>query len=114
MDSVVILSEYIYRCYSIVHAVYTSILFEKIAFDDLDSLIYEATENMAKAYPIRQIQLEMDYYSEHDGDAERSLAMNFLEDEGPTEVKAFISKNIGAELENTCDLEIVEIELTFY
>ena len=108
------MSDYIYRCFAIVHAVYRSILFEKIAFDDLDSLIYEATENMAKAYPIRQIQLEMDYYSEYDGDAELSLAMNFLEDEGPNEVKAFISKNIGAELENTCDLEIIEIELDFY
>jgi len=108
------MSDYIYRCFAIIQAVYQSILFEKITFDDLDSLLYEATENMAKAYPIRQVQLEMDYYSEPDGDAEISLAMNFLEDEGPTEVKAFISKNIGAELENTCDLEIVEIDLNFY
>lgn len=108
------MSEYIYRCYGIIQCVYRSILFERIMFDELDSTIYEANENLARKYPIRQIHLELDYYTEIEGDAELSLAMNFFEDEGPNDVKNFIRKNIGKELESECNLEIVVIELDFY
>ena len=108
------MSDYIYRCYAILLTAYRSIGFEKISFDDLDANIYEASENLLRKHPIRQIQIELDYYAENEGDAELSLSMNFFEDEGPNEVKAFINKHISVELESVCDLELIEIELDFY
>lgn len=108
------MSDYIYRCYGIIYAMYKSILFEKVSFDELDANVFETTEHLASKYPIRQIQLELDYYTEGEGDAEISIAMNFFEHEGPNDVKTFIRTNIGVALEEMSDLEIIDIDLDFY
>jgi len=108
------MSDYIYRCYGIIYAIYRSILFEKVSFDELDANIFETNEHLAQQYPIRQIKLELDYYTENEGDAEISIAMNFFEHEGPNDVKAFIETNVGAALEEMSDLELIDIELDFY
>ncbi len=107
------MSDYVYRCFAVLHCLYRSLWFERITFDELDTTIFEANENLTMQYPIRQIHLELDYYT-IDGDAEILLAMNFFEDEGPNDVKDFIRQNIGKELENVCDLELLSIDLDFY